>query len=137
MVLDVGSFEEFCGQPFAASVSLHLLGRSLLRTPYKSLPNTTHIFIRSPRQPSRMSFFHTASLHKLLEPSHNALVIRWSHAILTPKFTLNSNNGFKFCLPQHGLCFLMHGRHCTDGAEHVIKAAVPQLQLGCARNLCQ
>jgi hypothetical protein len=51
---------------------------------------------------------HTASLSKLLIPSPNALVIRWSDTILMSKFTLNSNNGFMFCIPQHGLCFLWY-----------------------------
>jgi hypothetical protein len=44
--------------------------------------------------------------------------------MLVPKFTLNSNNGFTFCVPQHGVRFLFCGRQCTDREEHVIKAAV-------------
>jgi hypothetical protein len=71
-----------------------------------------------------VSFFYTANLSKLLEPSPNALVIRWSHTILMTKFTLNSNNGLKFCVRQHGQRFLLWGRQCTDREGHVIKAAV-------------
>lgn len=41
-----------------ASVSLHLLRRRLLQTPYESLPKTIHIFMSSPIQTSRMSSFH-------------------------------------------------------------------------------
>ena len=33
-------------------------------------------------------------------------------------------NGFKFCVLQHRLCFLLHGSHCTDGAKQVIKSSV-------------
>jgi hypothetical protein len=36
------------------------------------------------------------------------LVIRCSHTILTSKFTLNSNNEFKFGISQHGLCFSLY-----------------------------
>jgi hypothetical protein len=63
-----------------------------------------------------MSFFHTVNLAKFLIPSPNAFVIRWSHAILVSKFTLNSNNGFKFFLSQHILFILLYDRHCTDHA---------------------
>jgi hypothetical protein len=30
---------------------------------------------------------------------HTTIVIRWPHTILTSKFTLNSNNGYKFWVP--------------------------------------
>jgi hypothetical protein len=52
------------------------------------------------------------------------LIMLMSSGGLSSKFTLNSNSGFKFCVPQHGLCFLLHGRHCADRPELVIKAAV-------------
>jgi hypothetical protein len=47
----------------------------------------------------------------MLVRSRNAPVITWSHTILTSKFMLNSNNEFKFFIPQHGLWFLSYGRH--------------------------
>jgi hypothetical protein len=61
-----------------------------------------------------------------LVPSPKAFVIRLPHTILTPKFRLNSSNGFKVCVPLLGLCSRLFGRHCspTDTAEQVIKAAV-------------
>jgi hypothetical protein len=86
----------------------------LLRTQYESLPKKINVFSRSLRSSGRKLFFpHNASLSKLLSHSPKALAIRWSHAILTSKFTLNCNTWFKFCLPQHSLSFLLYSRHRT------------------------
>jgi hypothetical protein len=74
-------------------------GGGLLWTVYRSLPNTICLF-------------------KLLVSSPDALV-RWSYTILMSNFTLNTDNGFKFCVPQHDLWFLLYGRHCTDRAATV------------------
>jgi hypothetical protein len=98
----------------------------LVRTTYESPHNTICIFI-FPRPPSRMPSFHAASVPKLLVLSSSALASRWFH--LTSQFMLNSSNGFKFCMSQHGLCFLLYGVPCTDRAKHVIRAAV-RLRLG-------
>jgi hypothetical protein len=71
-----------------------------------------------------MTFLYTDSFSKFLVPSLDAFVIRWSHSVLTPKFTLNLNNGLKFCILQYGLCIFLSGGHCTDHVEQLIKAAV-------------
>jgi hypothetical protein len=71
-----------------------------------------------------LSFSDIASLSKLLVPSLNALVIRRYHAIHMSIFMLGSNTGFKCCIQQHSLCFLLYSRQCTSHAEHITKAAV-------------
>lgn len=65
------------------------------------------------------------------------LVMRWFHTIIMYKFMLNLNNGFKFCVPEHGLCFLLGRRHYTDCTEHTIKVTVHELKLGRVCNLFQ
>jgi hypothetical protein len=44
-----------------------------------------------PRPPCRMFLFYTESF----VPLPSAILIRWSHAMLMPKSTLNRNNGLK------------------------------------------
>lgn len=78
MVSELGSSEEFYGQSFAASAI-----DGVLQTLYESVPNTIHIFIRSPRPTSRISFFPTATVYRLFLLLPNALVIRLPYTILT------------------------------------------------------
>jgi hypothetical protein len=103
MASEGGSYQEFCGPSFVApGLGMKV---SSARTPS-----------RIPPPPA------LASTAILLVPSHNSLLIRWSHTIFASKFTLNSNNLLKFCVPQHDLCFLLYSRHCIDRAVHIIKA---------------
>jgi hypothetical protein len=69
--------------------------------------------------------------HSALTTSY-PLIMRWSHTTLISEFIFHTNNGFKLCIPQHDLCFLLYDSECIDrAAQHTIKAAVPQIQFGC------
>jgi hypothetical protein len=50
----------------------------------------------------------------LFIPSPDVLGIKWSHTILTCKFTLNLFNKSKFCVTQHSLSSLQYSRYYTD-----------------------
>jgi len=74
VVLDLGTFDEFCGQSFVTFVTLHLLKESDFWTQYDNLPYTIHMFIRSPCPARRASLFHTTSFSQFLLLSPSALV---------------------------------------------------------------
>lgn len=75
VLLDVGTFDAFCGLSFVTFVTLHLLKKSNFWTQCDdNLPNTIHIFIRSSFPARRVSVFHTASFSQFLLLSPSALV---------------------------------------------------------------
>jgi hypothetical protein len=63
---------------------------------------------------------NTAALSKLLVLSPNALIIRWNHTTLKSKFPFNSNNGFKFSVPQQVLCFMLCGRYWSGAPRDLL-----------------
>jgi hypothetical protein len=74
---------------------------------FETLPNIIHIFSRCPRMSSRTFFIPQTISLQIVLPSSNDLFIRWSQIVLMSKFTLNSNTGLKFYVPQHSLCFML------------------------------
>jgi hypothetical protein len=64
----------------------------------KSCIRLIHIFIKSAMQPRLLTAGLSCTFHLLI-----LVVLRWSHTILTSKFTLNSNIDLNISIPQQDL----------------------------------
>lgn len=111
MVLYVDSSIDFCGQSVVVSATLHLFRKLTSSGSIWSLPNMIHIFIMALGHPLECLF---PTLHGGLNWSCDLLnfLSLSTHTILLSKFTLNLSNLFGFCIPVHGLWFLLYDRYC-------------------------